>query len=369
MEAGKTPRSLGFRMPAEWEPHEATWIAWPHNASDWPGKFGAIPWVYAEIVRLLAEGERVEILVRDEALQRRASAMLLQAGVCLERVRFHLWRTNRVWLRDSGPIFVRNAAGEVAVTDWKFNAWAKYPDWRLDDRNPERVAELLGMHRWQPTARGADGRPRRLVLEGGSIDANGVGSLITTEECLLSEVQQRNPGVLREQLEEAFAEYLGVEQVLWLGRGTAGDDTHGHVDDITRFVGEDVILTAVEPDARDENHQPLRENLQRLRASRTPSGRQWNLMELPMPRAIFFNRQRLPASYANFYIANDRVLVPTFHDPRDRDALRILSEVFPQREVVGIHCMDFIWGLGALHCMTQQQPAVLPPGTAFSQND
>lgn len=353
-----TPASLGFRMPAEWEPHAATWIAWPHNASDWPGKFAAIPWIYVEIVRLLARNERVEILVRDAALERRAARMLEQAGVRMEQVRFHRWRTNRVWLRDSGPIFVRSAQGEVAITDWKFNAWAKYSDWQLDDRNPERVAKLLKMRRWQPTL--SDARARRLVLEGGSIDVNGAGTLITTEECLLSEVQQRNPGLEREQLERAFADFLGASQVLWLGRGTAGDDTHGHVDDITRFVGTDTILTAVEPDASDENHVALRDNLARLRAARTPAGRQWNLIELPMPHRVVFRGQRLPASYANFYIANGCVLVPTFHDPRDRDALRILAEVFPEREVIGIHCMDFIWGLGALHCMTQQQPAAIP---------
>ncbi len=351
------PQALGFRMPAEWEPHAATWIAWPHNASDWPGKFGAIPWIYVEIVRLLASHERVEILVRDAALEQRASRMLQLAGVPMERVGWHRWATNRVWMRDSGPIFVRNAAGEVGVTDWKFNAWAKYDDWQMDDRNPERVARRLQMRRWQPVCEDARGRVRRVVLEGGSIDTNGRGSLLTTEECLLSEVQQRNPGLGREQLEQVFAQYLGVEQVIWLGRGTAGDDTHGHVDDITRFVGAETVVTAVEPDAQDENHAPLKENLARLRAARTPKGRQWTVVELPMPRAVVFRGQRLPASYANFYVANGCVLVPTFHDARDRVALQILAELFPEREVIGIHCMDFIWGLGALHCMTQQQPA------------
>ena len=357
--AAATPAAQEFRMPAEWEPHAATWIAWPHNASDWPGKLAAIPWIYVDIVRLLARNERVEILVRDEALERRATRMLGQAGVNMEQIRFHRWPTNRVWLRDSGPIFVRNAEGEVAVTDWKFNAWAKYSDWQLDDKNPERVAKLLRLRRWQPAIPDARGRQHRIVLEGGSIDVNGAGTLLTTEECLLSDVQQRNPGLDRDQLELAFAEFLGASQVLWLGRGTAGDDTHGHVDDITRFVGAETILTAVEPDASDDNHAPLRENLARLRASRTPSGRQWTLVELPMPRPVVFRGQRLPASYANFFVANGCVLVPTFHDPRDRDALRILAELFPEREVIGIHCMDFIWGLGALHCMTQQQPAAL----------
>uniref|UniRef100_E6QN71 Porphyromonas-type peptidyl-arginine deiminase n=1 Tax=mine drainage metagenome TaxID=410659 RepID=E6QN71_9ZZZZ len=210
---------------------------------------------------------------------------------------------------------------------------------------------------WQPSVTLADGREQRLVLEGGSIDGNGAGALLTTEECLLSEVQQRNPGVSREQLERAFHEYLGVEQVIWLGRGTAGDDTHGHVDDISRFANEETIVTAVEPDATDANHAPLADNLARLKAARTLGGRQFTVVELPMPRAVVFRGQRLPASYANFYIANDVVLVPTFHDPKDRVALNILAEVFPGREVVGVHCVDFIWGLGALHCMTQQQPA------------
>ena len=356
-ESSELPYELGFRMPAEWERHEATWIAWPHNASDWPGKFAAIPWVYGEIVRLLAESELVHILVKDATLEQRARTILERGGARLEQVKFHRWATNRVWLRDSGPIFVRDAEGNVAVTDWKFNAWAKYDDWRLDDRNPERVVRLLGMKRWQPAVTLAGGREHRLVLEGGSIDVNGAGTLLTTEECLLSEVQQRNPGVTREQLEQALHDYLGVEQVIWLGSGAAGDDTHGHVDDISRFVSAETIVTAVEPDATDANHAPLAENLARLKAARTRQGKQFQVVELPMPRAVVFRGQRLPASYANFYVANGCVLVPTFHDARDRVALQILAELFPEREVIGIHCMDFIWGLGALHCMTQQQPA------------
>jgi agmatine deiminase len=356
-----TPRQQGFRMPAEWEPHAGTWIAWPHNANDWPGKFAAIPWVYAEIVRLLAAHETVNILVNDEAQERRAAGILKKAGANLASVRFHLWKTDRVWLRDSGPIFLvnrqsHNGAGKLAITEWKFNAWAKYDDWRLDDQIPEHVAQLTGLPRWQPVLN-LHGREHRLVLEGGSIDVNGQGTLITTEECLLSEIQQRNPGVRREQLEGAFHDYLGIDQVIWLDRGTAGDDTHGHVDDITRFVAPEIILAAVEPDRSDENHAPLAENLARLKASRTPAGKQWTIVEMPMPRPVVFRGQRLPASYANFYIANDLVLMPTFHDPRDRVALVILSELFPDREVVGVHAVDLIWGLGALHCMTQQQPA------------
>ena len=352
----ETPRQLGYRMPAEWEPHEATWLAWPHNPEDWPGKFQAIPWLYAEIVRLLAERERVHLLVQDEKEQHRAVSILKRAHANLDSVSFHQWPTDRVWMRDSGPIFVRNVEGRVAITNWRFNAWAKYPDWHLDDQIPGRAAELLGLPEWQPTI-DLQGEQRRLVLEGGSIDTNGRGVLLTTEECLLSEVQQRNPAVSCEQLESAFRDYLGIEQVIWLGRGIAGDDTHGHVDDITRFVTPTTILTAVEPNASDPNHEPLAENLARLKAARARDGRPFTIVELPLPRPVTFRDQRLPASYANFYIANGLVLMPTFHDPNDRIALGILAELFPDREVIGIHAVDLVWGLGTLHCMTQQQPA------------
>lgn len=345
-------------MPAEWDRHEATWLAWPHNPEDWPGKFQPIPWLYAEIVRLLAERERVHLIVQDEKEERRARGILKRAGANLEKVSFHRWPTDRVWTRDSGPIFVRNREGQIAITDWRFNAWAKYDDWHLDDQVPKRVTEALGLPVWEPAIQLQDGA-RRLVLEGGSIDTNGQGILLTTEECLLSDVQQRNPGVSREQVEQAFRDYLGMEQVVWLGRGVAGDDTHGHVDDISRFVGTETIVTAVEPDASDANHEPLKENLERLKAARTREGEQFTIVELPLPRPVVFRGQRLPASYANFYVANGLVLMPTFHDPKDRMALQILSEVFPDREVIGIHSVDLIWGLGALHCMTQQQPAVV----------
>jgi len=355
-----TPRALGYRMPAEWDRHEATWLAWPHNPDDWPGKFQTIPWVYAEIVRLLSGRERVHILVNDEKAEQRALSILERAGAVLNQVRFHRWRTNRVWTRDSGPIFVRNGAGRVALTNWRFNAWAKYSDWQLDDQVPERVASLLGVDAWEPAIEAAGGEMRRLVLEGGSIDTNGAGVLLTTEECLLSDVQARNPGVSRGELEQAFSDFLGIDQVIWLGRGIAGDDTHGHVDDISRFVAADTIVTAVEPDASDPNHEPLAENLERLKAARTADGKQFNVVELPLPRAVMFRGQRLPASYANFYIANGLVLVPTFNDPNDRVALNILAELFPRRDVIGIHSVDLVWGLGTLHCMTQQQPAELP---------
>src|SRR5579859_3321751 len=260
-----TPRELGYRMPAEWDRHEATWLAWPHNPEDWPGKFQPIPWLYAEIIRLLAAHERVHLIVQDAKEESRAQGILRRAGADLNQVSFHHWHTDRVWTRDSGPIFVRNREAQVAITNWKFNAWAKYDDWHLDDQIPGRVAEALSLPWWEPSITLIEGRQQRLVLEGGSIDTNGDGILLTTEECLLSEVQQRNPGVSRERLEQAFHDFLGIDKVIWLGRGVAGDDTHGHIDDISRFVGPTTIVTAVEPNRRDPNHEPLAENLQRLK--------------------------------------------------------------------------------------------------------
>jgi agmatine deiminase len=351
------PSSQNFRMPAEWSPHAATWIAWPHNPDDWPGKFQPIPWVYCEIVRHLSQVEDVHILVNGEPARQRALNMLRRQGANLARLHFHSWRTDRVWLRDSGPIFIKAPSGELALTDWRFNAWAKYDNWRNDDLIPRQVAKLYAMPSFQPALTLANGKPHRLVLEGGSIDTNGEGILLTTEECLLSDVQQRNPGVSKQQLEQAFRDHLGIEQVLWLNRGCAGDDTHGHVDDITRFVAPNTILTAVEPNTADENHLPLAENLERLRAARNLRKKPFIIKTLPMPAPVVFHGQRLPASYANFYIANGLVLVPTFNDPNDRIALNTLAECFPNRTVTGIHCTDLIWGLGALHCMTQQEPA------------
>jgi agmatine deiminase len=277
-------------------------------------------------------------------------------------VRFHRWPTDRVWTRDSGPIFVTKPdatedEATVAVTNWKFNAWAKYDNWHRDDLVAGCAAEFLKVTEWKPTIQLENGQEHRIVLEGGSIDVNGAGVLLTTEECLLGTVQQRNPGVSREQLEQVFRDYLGVDQVVWLNCGCVGDDTHGHVDDITRFVAENRIVTATETNTADNNHLPLAENLDRLKAAKNHHGKSFQIVELPMPAPVVFDGQRLPASYANFYIANGIVLVPTFNDPNDRKALSILAEVFPKHIVSGIHCGDLIWGLGALHCMTQQQPA------------
>jgi len=355
--AVSVPSLLGYRMPAEWERHEATWIAWPHNRKDWPGKFQPIPWVYAEIIRYLARGELVRIIVNDGAQQKAAEHTLKSAHVALDKVEFFRWKSDRVWTRDSGPIFlIRQKQPQLAISNWRFNGWAKYANHKNDQNLPGLVAQNLGVKMWQPVLEIA-GSSQRVVLEGGSIDVNGRGAILTTEECLLSPIQQRNPGVSREQLEKIFSEYLGAPHTVWLGNGIAGDDTHGHVDDITRFVSPDTVVTVVEKNSSDPNHAPLAENLRRLRNATDQSGKRLSVIELPLPSPVWFRGQRLPASYANFYIANAAVLVPTFNDSNDRIALSILKELFPTRDVVGIYCGDFIWGLGAIHCATQQQPA------------
>ena len=336
-------------MPAEWEPHEATWLAWPHRRDDWPGKFAAIPWVYCEIIRHLSRRERVRILV-DRA-QSRASKKLRRAGIDLRQIDFLEAPTDRSWVRDFGPIFVRDASGVLGITDWGFNGWAKYADWHLDNAVPAQVAKLLGLKAWQPEIAG-----RRVILEGGSIDVNGQGLLLTTQECMLSPVQARNPHLGRAEMEQVFRDYLGIRKVLWLGAGIAGDDTHGHVDDIARFVGPRTIVAAVEENKSDPNHAPLRDNWNRLREMTDLKGKTLEIIALPMPAPIIFAGQRLPASYANFYIVNNLVLVPTFNDPNDGKAIGILAEHFPKRAVVGIHATDLVLGLGTLHCMTQQQP-------------
>jgi agmatine deiminase len=341
-------------MPAEWEPHQSTWLAWPHNRSDWPGKFDAIPWVFADIIRHLGRTEDVNLIVASARERQTAREILKRSHVDTKRVKFHIWPTNRIWTRDSGPIFIRNQK-DVALTNWRFNAWAKYSDWKHDSQLPERIGKKLKLKQFTPVVE-CKGKPYHVVLEGGSIDVNGQGLMLSTEECLLSKIQQRNPGFLQRDLEQVFADYLGVEKVIWLGRGIQGDDTHGHVDDISRFVAADTVLTVVEANKSDANYEPLQENLRRLRAATDLQGRKLQIVELPLPRPIVFHGQRLPASYANFYIANGVMLVPTFNDPKDRHALNILADLFPDREIVGIHCGDFIWGLGAIHCMTQQQP-------------
>jgi agmatine deiminase len=353
-EAEMTPAALGFRMPAEWETHSATWIAWPHNRTDWPGKFALIQWAYAEIIRKLTHGEIVRILVNSENYEARARRVLTRVGVDLSRIEFFRFPTNRGWMRDYGPIFIRcDQKAEVAITRFRFNAWAKYRDWQKDDRIPELVASRLGLRIFHAQARGRD-----VVLEGGSIDVNGRGTLITTEQCLLDQqVQVRNPGLSRQEIEAVLCKYLGATNVLWLGSGIAGDDTHGHVDDLCRFVGPRTVVLCQEDDSSDENYLPLEENRERLEGMCLEDGSKIEVVRLPMPSPLYFNGRRLPASYANFYISNAAVLVPTFNDPNDRIALGLLAELITDRPVIGIHAIDLVWGLGALHCLTQQQPA------------
>jgi agmatine deiminase len=350
--AEPAPVALGYRMPAEWEPHAATWLAWPHEKTDWPGKFAPIPWVYADIVRHLSQVERVRILVADADAERAVRGILKKAGANLSAVDFFRVPTNRGWIRDFGPIFVRNENGECAVTNWHFNAWAKYDDWKKDDAANDRLAAKLKWKQWRP-----EFRRRRVVLEGGSIDVNGCGTLLTTEECLLSPMQARNPGVSRTELEELFRDYLGVPHVLWLKNGIAGDDTHGHVDDLARFVNPTTVVTVVEKDPLETNYEPLQENLALLREMKDQDARRLRVETLPIPAPVHFDGQRLPASYANFYIANQIVLAPTFNDPNDAAALNKLSDLFPERKIIGIACLDLVLGLGTIHCMTQQEPA------------
>jgi len=321
----------GFRFPPEWEPHEATWIGWPHNRTDWPGKIEPIHWVYGEIVRKLVPGERVRILVNSAAHKSRARRVLGAVGVDLTRVDFFRIPTNRGWTRDSGPIFLKSAK-ETAIIAFQFNAWAKYPDWQKDRQVPIRAAKALRKKLFRTD----------FVLEGGAIDVNSEGTLLTTEECLLDDqVQVRNPGLGRNETESALRQHLGATKIIWLGKGIAGDDTHGHVDDLCRFVNDKTVVLC----GPGEN----RERLQ---------GTGLDVVPLPMPAPLFFRNQRLPASYANFYIGNAAVIVPTFNDPNDRVALGTLSELFRGRPVIGIHAVDLVWGLGTLHCLTQQQPAL-----------
>jgi agmatine deiminase len=341
---------MAYRMPAEWEPHEGTWLAWPHEKSDWPGKFPAIAWVYCEIVRRLARVERVHILVNDESAERRAHKMLAQSHADLEAVEFLRIPTDRSWTRDFCPIFVRDEAGRPVITNWRFNGWAKYGNWKTDDAVSSQIARSLGIREIRPKI----GR-RRVVLEGGSIDVNGRGSMLTTEECLLSDVQARNPGLSRHDLQSVFRDYLGVTNTLWLKNGIAGDDTHGHIDDLARFVGPSTVVIALERDRSDANYEPTQENYRLLKTMKDQDGQRLNVVPLPMPEPVYFAGQRLPASYANFYIANGLVLVPTFNDPNDRTALNVLARLLPDRQVVGIGSADLVLGLGTLHCMTQQQ--------------
>lgn len=357
MSPGKNATSAqsGFRMPAEWEPHEATWLAWPHEKTDWPGKFAPIPWVYAEIVRNLARVERVRILVQNGAEEGSARKTLKKAGADLAAVEFFRVPTDRGWIRDFGPIFVRGERGELAATHWLFNAWAKYDNGKRDAAAVTRLAKQW--RAWKIPVQQPQYKGKRVVLEGGGIEVNGRGTVMVTEEWLLSSVQVRNPGFTRGDYENVFRENFGAKHTLWLGKGIAGDDTHGHVDDLARFTAADTVVTVVENDRADVNYEPLQENLARLREMRDQDGKPLRVVRLPMPAPVYLEDFRLPASYANFYIANKLVLVPTFNDANDRIALNTIAELFPDRKIVGIAAQDLVLGLGTLHCMSQQQPA------------
>jgi agmatine deiminase len=341
-------------MPAEWEPHRATWIAWPHHEPDWPEKLGPIPWVYAEIARVLAEHETVEILCQSKEVQVAAQKSLTAHGVNRARIRLHVVPTDRVWLRDSAPTAVHDDSGRVVLVNWGFNAWAKYDNWQRDEEVGRAIASLTNLPLEQPQRPDHAGR---VVLEGGGIEVNGEGLLLVTEEWLLSHVQDRNPGLTREDYERVFADWLGIRRTIWLGEGCVGDDTHGHVDDVARFVDPNTVVIAVEQDPADENHERSMDNVRRLeRASGSDGVGTLRIVTLPFPRAVVMNGERLPASYANFYIANGVVLVPTFNDANDRLVLNTLAELMPSHRVIGIHAVDLVWGLGTLHCLTQQEP-------------
>jgi agmatine deiminase len=345
------PAALGFRMPAEWEPHAATWLTWPHNLESWPDGFESIPGIWVELVRVLRENELVHVLVNDTEAEERAGGLLRDAAVGLENVVFHQVPSNDAWMRDHGPTFLTRpteAGPEVGAVNWIYNAWGgKYPPYDLDAVIGRRVTELTAARHFEPG----------IVLEGGSIEVNGRGTLMTTEACLLN--PNRNPHLSKADIETVLRDYLGVRHVLWLGDGIAGDDTDGHIDDLARFTGAGTVATVVAEDPNDENFEVLQDNLRRLEGMTDQDGRPLRIVRLPMPRPIHREGRRLPASYANFYVANGVVVAPVFDDPMDGKALSLLAELFPARRVVGIVATDLVWGLGAFHCITQQQPALL----------
>ncbi len=348
-----------FRLPAEWEKHEATWIGWPFNKEDWPGKFQPIPWVYGEIVRYISRAENVKIIVASKKHQQKAEKVLKDVDANFEYIEFFKLETDRNWLRDSGPQFVKDEKGNTVLIHFKFNGWAKYDNYKLDSRIPKLIAAKQKLRKLKATHKN-----KQVVLEGGSIEYNGKGTLITTEECLMDEkIQVRNPGFTKNDYEKVFDEYLGIKKVIWLGKGIAGDDTHGHVDDLCRFVNENTVVlvqpalpSGREKNTSEENYNLLNENKERLQDAKLSDGSKINVEFLPMPSPVYFKGERLPASYANFYISNYAVLVPTFNDPNDKNALGILSDLITDRPVIGIHAVDLVWGLGTLHCLTHEQP-------------
>ena len=348
MKTEGTPRAAGYTFPAEFSPHTSTWLSWPHKEASWPGKISSIYPGYCQFVRELTRGETVCINVADRVMEDFARRRLVEEGVDMERVRFFFHPTNDAWCRDHGPAFLINPRAEVPkiVVDWGYNAWGdKYPPYDLDDVVPTLVGKALGLPVYHPG----------IIMEGGSVDFNGEGTLITSTCCLLN--PNRNPNLDRDGIEVYLRDYYGVEQILWVSEGIVGDDTDGHIDDTVRFVNGDTVITVIEDDSGEENYSLLKKNLAELSVMRLLNGKQLNIVELPMPRAVVYEDQRLPASYANFYIANEAVIVPIFRCDRDERALRIIQDCFPTRRVVGIDSTDIIWGLGSFHCLSQQEPA------------
>lgn len=348
MELVKNPKQAGYYFPAEFAPHTATWLSWPHKEASWPGKIETIYPIYAKFVALVAEGEKVNINVADEAMKRKASDILAKAGADLANVQFFFHPTNDAWCRDHGPAFlIHQSEKKKMVVKWNYNAWGgKYPPFDLDNQVPISIAEYYGLPLAKPG----------IVMEGGSVEFNGKGTVLTTTACLLN--PNRNPSLNQSQIEDYLKQFYGADHVLWLGDGIVGDDTDGHIDDITRFVNETTVVTVVEEDKNDENYLPLKENVELLEKMKLEDGKSVNIVELPMPAAVVYQDQRLPASYANFYIANKYVVVPTYRDKNDDKALSILQKYFPDRKVVGLDSTDIIWGLGSFHCLSQQEPAV-----------
>jgi len=341
-----------IRIPAEWEPHEATWLGWPHNKSDWPGKFVPIPWVYGEIARYISRGEKVRIIVEDKNHEAKAKKIFKAVDADTDNIEFYKLKTNRGWMRDSGPAFVKDENGKVSAIHFRFNAWAKYDNYKKDEKLPKFISDKFKMEKIC-----AEHNGRHVVLEGRSTDCNGRGTLLTTEECLMDDkVQVRNPGFGKKDYEEVFSKYLEVSNTIWLGKGITGDDTHGHVDDLCRFVNKNTVVLVQEKNPEDANYKILNENWERLQDVKLEDGAMLNVVSLPMPKPVYFKGERLPASYANFYFSNYAVLVPTFNDQNDRIALGILSELISDRPVIGIHSIDLVWGLGTLHCLTHEQP-------------
>ncbi len=345
-----------FRMPAEWERQESTLIAWPHNKNDWPGRFENIPDVFAQIISQISKVQKVKILIQHNLVKKNIYPLLRKYKATLKNIIFITIKTDRVWTRDSGPIYVVNKNKKILL-DWKFNAWAKYKNYKYDNAINKKLNKIKNLELIKPKFK-IQKKFKDIVLEGGSIDVNGKGTIITTKECLLSKVQQRNPGLKKKDIESIFNKYLGAKNTIWLNKGIAGDDTHGHIDDIARFVDTNKIFLAYEYNKKDKNFKPLDENYKILNISKDQNGKKITIIKLPMPKPIFIEKTRVPASYLNFYIANKIVLVPVFKDKNDKKVLKIFKRNFRNRKIIPIDCLDLIWGFGAIHCMTQQEPAL-----------